>query len=82
MDAWHWVGAAIEAVLLTILVLLWYDTLREDPKWTTAQAAKRAAIAAIVIPVGFVAVLILPLWVGAVLIAIPLIDIIVMAMAS
>ena len=82
MDAWHWVGAPIEAVLLTILVLLWYDTLREDPKWTTAQAAKRAAIAAIVIPVGFVAVLILPLWVGGVLIAIPLIAIIVMAMAS
>jgi hypothetical protein len=82
VDAWHWVGAAIEAVLLTILVLLWYDTLREDPKWTSAQAAKRAAIAAIVIPVGFLALLILPLWVGGVLIAIPLIAIIVMAMAS
>ncbi len=82
VDGWHWVGAAIEAVLLLILVLLWYDDLRDRPGWTVGKATRWAAMSAIVIPVGFVAVLLLPLWVGGILIAIPLIAILVMAMAS
>lgn len=82
MDGWHWVGAAIEAVLLLILVLLWYDDLRDRPGWTVARATKWAALGALVIPIGFLAVLLLPLWIGGILIAIPLIVILVMAMAS
>ena len=82
VDGWHWVGAAIEAVLLLILVLLWYDDLRERPGWTVARATKWAALSALAIPIGFLAVLLLPLWIGGILIAIPLIVILVMAMAS
>ena len=79
MDGWHWVGAAIEAVLLLILVLLFYDDLRDRPGWTVARATKWAALSALVIPLAFLAV---PLWIGGILIAIPLIVILVMAMAS
>ena len=82
VDGWHWVGAAVEAVLLLILVLLWYDDLRDRPGWTVGRATKRAALSALAIPVGFLAVLLLPLWIGGILIAIPLIVILVMAMAS
>ena len=82
VDGWHWVGAAIEAVLLLILVLLWYDDLRERPGWTVARATKWAALGALAIPIGFLAVLLLPLWLGGILIAVPLIVILVMAMAS
>ena len=82
MDGWHWVGAAIEAVLLLILVLLWYDDLRDRPGWTVATATKWAALGALAIPIGFLAVLLLPLWLGGILIAVPLIVILVMAMAS
>ncbi len=55
VDGWHWIVASVAAIALTILVLLWYDTLRERPGWSIARATKRAALAAIVIPVGFVA---------------------------
>ena len=82
VDGWHWVGAAIEAVLLLILVLLFYDDLRDRPGWTVGRATKWAALSALAIPVGFLAVLLLPLWIGGILIAIPLVVILVMAMAS
>ena len=82
VDGWHWVGAAVEAVLLLILVLLWYDNLRDRPGWPVGRATKWAALGALAIPVGFLAVLLLPLWIGGILIAIPLIVILVMAMAS
>jgi hypothetical protein len=81
-DGWHWAAAAIVAILLGVLVLLWYDSLRDRPGWTIARATKRAAVGAIVIPVGFVAALLLPLWVGGVLIAVPLVAIGVMALAD
>jgi hypothetical protein len=81
-DGWHWAAAAIVAILLGILVLLWYDTLRDRPGWTIARATKHAEVWAIVIPVGFVAALLLPLWVGGVRIAVPLVAIGVMALAD
>jgi len=82
VDGWHWIVASVAAVALTILVLLWYDTLRERPGWSIARATKRAAPAAVVIPVGFVAAAFLPLWVGGVLIVVPLIIVGVMALAD
>ena len=82
IDGWHWAAASIVAVLLIILVLLWYDSLRDRPGWSTARATKHALIGAIVIPVGFVAALLLPLWMGGVLIAVPLVVIGVMALAD
>ena len=82
IDGWHWTAAAILAVLLLVLLLLWYDTLRDRPGWTTARATKHALVGSLVIPVGFVAVLFLPLWMGGVLIAIPLVIIGVMALAD
>ena len=82
IDGWHWAAAAIVAVLLLVLVLLWYDTLRDRPGWSTARATKHAGLAALVIPVGFVAALFLPLWMGGVLIVVPLVIIGVMALAD
>ena len=82
VDGWHWAAAAITAVLLLILVLLWYDTLRERPGWSTARATKNAAVTAIVIPVGFTLALVLPLWVGGALIAVQLLAIGAMALAN
>ncbi|MGI8417830.1 MAG: hypothetical protein ACR2P2_16835 [Nakamurella sp.] len=82
MQWWRWVAAAVEAGLLVVLLLLWFDTLRETPGWSIARAAQRPAIAAIIVPIGFVLVLLLPLWIGLVLIAIPAIAVFAMALAS
>lgn len=82
IDGWHWIAASVEAVLLIILVLLWYDSLRERPGWSIARATRRAALAAIIIPIGFVIVLFVPLWIGGILIAIPLLAIGAMALAD
>lgn len=82
MQWWRWVAAAVEAGLLAILLLLWFDSLRETPGWTAARAAKRPAIASVVLPIGFLLVLLPPLWIGLILIAIPAIAVIAMALAS
>lgn len=82
IDGWHWAAAVVTALLLAVLVLLWYDSLRDRPGWTLTRATKRAAPAALIIPVGFVAALLLPLWVGGILIVVPLVIILVMAMAD
>lgn len=79
---WRWAAAAVEAVLLLVLVLLWYDTLRERPGWTIARATRAAALAAIGVPAGFVVVLLVPLWVGLILVAIPALAVVAMALAS
>lgn len=82
VDGWHWAAAVLVALLLTVLVLLWYDSLRERPGWTLARATRRALPGALVIPAGFVAALLLPLWVGGILILLPLVAIVVMALAD
>jgi len=82
VDGWHWAAAAITAVLLLVLVLLWYDSLRERPGWSTARATKNAAVSAVIIPIGFLLALLLPLWVGGALIAVQLIAIGAMALAD
>jgi hypothetical protein len=82
VDGWHWIVASVAAVALTILVLLWYDTLRERPGWSIARATKRAGLGAIVIPVGFLSAAVLPLWVGGILIVVPLVVVGVMALAD
>jgi hypothetical protein len=82
IDGWHWAAAVLAAVLLGVLVLLWYDSLRDRPGWSLSRATKRALLATPVIPVGFVAALLLPLWVGGILIVAPLVIILVMAMAD
>lgn len=81
-DGWHWAAAVLAALLLSVLVLLWYDTLRDRPGWTLSMATKRALLAVPAIPVGFVAALLLPLWVGGILIVAPLVVILIMAMAD
>jgi len=82
VDGWHWAAAALAGLLLAVLVLLWYDSLRDRPGWTLAMATRRVLPVTLIIPVGFVAALLLPLWVGGVLILVPLIAILVMAMAD
>ncbi|HEY5878766.1 MAG TPA: hypothetical protein VIU11_07640 [Nakamurella sp.] len=82
VDGWHWAVAVLAAILLAVLVLLWYDVLRDRPGWTLAMATRRALPAALVIPVGFVAALLLPLWVGGILVVGPLVAILIMAMAD
>lgn len=82
VDGWHWGAATLAAVLLLVPVLLWYDSLRDRPGWTLGRATGRAMIAASVVPVGFLAALFLPLWVGGILIVLPLVAVLVMAMAD
>ena len=81
-DGWHWVAASGVALLLLVLVLLWYDTLRERPQLTTGQATVRALPSLIVVPAGFLLTLFLPLLVGGVLIAVLLIVLLAMALAN
>ncbi len=81
-DGWHWAAASIVALLLFVLVLLWYDTLRERPNLTTGQATVRALPSLVVVPIGFLLALFLPLWVGGVLMVVPLIVLLVMALAD
>ncbi|MDQ6659259.1 MAG: hypothetical protein M3Z00_13740 [Actinomycetota bacterium] len=82
MQWWRWLAATVEAALLVVLLLLWFDTLREKPGWTIAKAAQRPAIGSVIVPIGFGLVLLLPLWIGLVLIAIPAIAVGAMALAS
>ncbi len=82
IDAWHWVAAAAEALLLVVLVLLRYDTLRDRTGWTMARSTRSAGKLAVIIPIGLVVVLLVPLWLGLILIAIPAVAVGVMALAS
>lgn len=82
VDGWHWAVAVLAAILLAVLVLLWYDVLRDRPGWTLAMATRRALPAALVIPAGFVAAALLPLWVGGILVVGPLVAILIMALAT
>lgn len=82
MAWWQWAAAIIEATLLAILTLLWYDTLRERRDWRLSDHKKLLIIPAIGIPVGFFAALLTPLWVVLILLAIPALAIVVMALAS
>lgn len=82
MAWWHWVAGAVWAVLLAILVLLWFDTLRERPSWPLRRAVRAATLAAITVPVGFVVILFVPLWVALVMLAVPALAVIAMALAS
>lgn len=82
MDGWHVLAAAVEALILLVLVLLRYDSLRDRRGTTMAQATRSAVKWAVIVPVGVVAVLLTPLWVGLILIAVPAIAVGVMALAS
>jgi hypothetical protein len=82
VEWWRWLAASVEALLLTVFVLLWYDDLQQNPKWSPGKARKAAWLASVSIPIGFVVVLLVPLWTGLILIAIPAIVVAVMAMAS
>jgi hypothetical protein len=82
MDGWHWFAAAIEALLLIVLVLLRYDTLRDRKNMTLAQATRSALRLSVIVPVGFVAVLFVPLWLGLILIAVPAVAVGAMALAN
>ena len=82
MDGWHALAAAVEALILLVLVLLRYDSLRDRRGTTMARATRSALRWAVIVPVGVVAVLLTPLWVGLILIAVPAIAVGVMALAS
>lgn len=78
----NWTAAGVEAVLILLLLLLWLDTLRDRTGWTTSMANRKAAPYAVAIPIGFVAVLLSPLWLALVLLAIPILAIVAMSLAS
>lgn len=82
MDGWHWVAAAVEALLLLVLVLLRFDTQRDEPGMTMRRASRATLKLAVIVPVGFLVVLFVPLWLGLILIAVPAIAVGVMALAS
>jgi hypothetical protein len=71
VDGWHWLSASVMAVVLVLLVLLRYATYRERRELTLRQATGKAALLTPIVPIGFVAVLFAPLWLGWILIAIP-----------
>lgn len=70
------------ALLLLVLVLLRYDTYRERPGWSLRRATRQALLLTPLIPLGVVVVLLVPLWLGAGLLAVPALIILVMALAS
>jgi hypothetical protein len=82
MEWWHWVAASVEALLLLVLVLLWYDGLREKRNWKPRWALGAAGLGLVVVPLGFVVVLSVPLWLGLILVAVPALTIVSMALAS
>ena len=82
MDGWHWIAAAVEALLLVVLVLLRYDTLRDRRDSAMGQATRSSLRLAVIVPLGFVLVLLVPLWLGLILIAAPAIVVGVMALAN
>lgn len=79
---WRWTMAGAEALLLTVLVLLVYDWLRERDGIPLARATKITLAIAPIIPLGFLLALLVPLWVGLILIAVPALAVAVMALAS
>jgi hypothetical protein len=82
MGWWQWAAAVVEAVLLLVLVLLWYDSLRDRKGWTIQRATRAGLLASVSIPIGFVLVLLVPFWLALVLIAIPALAVAAMALAS
>ncbi len=82
MAWWQWATAALEAILLTVLTLLWYDSLRERRGWRLAKHKKLLIAPACAVPAGFLIVLFSPLWLALILLALPAMAIVVMAMAS
>jgi hypothetical protein len=82
MQWWRWVAASVEALLLLTLILLWYDGLREKRDWKPSWAVRATGMGLVVVPLGFVIVLLVPLWLGLVLVAIPAVTIVSMALAS
>ncbi len=82
MAWWQWATATLEAILLIILTLLWYDSLRERRDWRPARHKGLLIVPACAVPAGFLIVLASPLWLALILIAIPALAIVVMAMAS
>ncbi len=82
MDGWHWLAASTIAVLLIVLILLRYDTYRERKGVTLRQATGRAALLTPIIPIAFVVVLLVPLWLGWILVALPAAAILVGALAD
>ncbi|MEJ7651051.1 MAG: hypothetical protein WKF57_18720 [Nakamurella sp.] len=82
MEWWRWVSAGVVVVLLVILQLLWFDTLRDRPGWSVRRAGARSAVTLVAIPIAIVLVAFSPWWVAAVLIAVPAVAVITMGLAS
>ena len=82
MDGWHWLAASVTALLVVVLILLRYDTYRERRDLTLGQATRKAALLTPMIPIAFVVVLFVPLWLGWILAAIPAAAVLVGLMAD
>jgi hypothetical protein len=82
MEWWRWVVASVEALLLLTLILLWYDGLREKRDWRPVWAVRATGVGLVIVPLGFLVVLLVPLWLGLILVAIPAVTVVSMALAS
>ncbi len=82
MEWWKWIAASTEAILILVLLALRMDTLRDRVGWDGWRAFRVMAPWAVLAPAGFGAVLLLPWWLGLILIAIPALAILAMEMAS
>lgn len=80
---WWQIGlAALTGIVALLLVMLWLDTVRERPNYSTDQSIRVIGIAAIAIPIIVAIVLFTPLWVGIIVAAIILLTLATMAFAS
>ena len=77
---WRWLDASIATGLVVLLLALRLDTLRE--RLATTEALRRLAPWVVVVPVVFLVVLVVPWWLGLILIAIPAVALLAMAAAS
>ncbi|MBM9467388.1 hypothetical protein [Nakamurella leprariae] len=82
MEWWRWVAAGAETLLITVFVLLRFDSLREQGRGTGRAALLHGLVWALLVPAGFLAVLLSPAWLVLVLIAVPALAIAVLALAS
>lgn len=82
MEWWRWLATAAWVVLLVLLLLLWFDSLRSRPGWTIRRAVAPVALAALGIPAGALLAVVLPVWAVIALVAVPAVVLAVLASAS
>lgn len=82
MEWWRWAALVTVLGLGVVLLLLWFDSLRDRKGWTSGQAARPPMIASIGLLPAALLVVVGPWWLVAALVAVPALAVLTMAMAS